>query len=185
MGRDTVERYRVSVRSSGRLYKVLAHQVFDDESLLVELRSRPLKRHVLSGTLANNGSELAFQPDSVDDGRAHHVHYHPSGQVRIKAHDGTLLRELSFPPIPVLHCPLQLFHLSVASVDQLDVDSKPHDFWDYVVDIDKMPVNRLQCTVWIGPKGSVHASPHPSSPPIHFVLDLLQEIHCSRKRYFQ
>jgi hypothetical protein len=170
VGRDTTERYRISVRSRGRLYKALAHQVLEDETLSIELRSRPLKRHVLSGTLAISSGELTIQPNSVGDGGgAHHVHYHPSGQLRIKAFNGTLIRELSFPPIPVLHCPVPLLLLSVASVDQLDVDNRTPGLGDHVVDLDEMPVNRLQCMAWVGPKGSLKGV-GPLSTPAQKIL---------------
>lgn len=165
VGSDTTERYRISVRSRGRLYKALAHRVLEDETLSIELRSRPLKRHVLSGTLAISCGGLTIQPNSGgDNGRAHHVHYHPSGQLRIKEFDGTVIRKLSFPPIPVLHCPVPLLLLSVASVDQLDVENRTPGLADHIVDLDEMPVNRLQCAAWIGPKGSLKGLSTLSTP---------------------
>ncbi|THJ25295.1 MAG: hypothetical protein CAF45_001970 [Nitrospira sp. CG24E] len=169
---DTVERYRLSVKVGNRRYKLFAYQVLEDETLSIELRCQPRKQRVLSGRLEAQSGEITILPDVESKGdRAHHVHYHPSGLLRIKAFDGTLIRELSLPPLPLLHLALPLFLLSVATVDQLDTDDRPSRLGDHVVDLDCMPIQRLQCVVWIGPKGSFGALSPISVPAQKIVYD--------------
>jgi hypothetical protein len=172
MSLNTVERYRLSVKIGNRRYKLLAHQVLEDETLSIELRSQPRKQHVVSGRLEALSGEFTISSDvGYKDGRAHHVHYHPSGRLRIKAFDGVVIRELSFPPLPLLHVAIPLFLLSAASVDQLDEDEKAPRLGDHVVDLDEMPVKRLQCVAWIGPKGSFSALSPMSVPAQKIVYE--------------
>ena len=150
----TFMRYKVSLVSEGVRYKLLSHQVAEDESLFVEFRSPPREKYVVGGTVIS--TELGIRIEEVHDrkdSRAHHLHYHPSGKVNIKRQDNTVINSLQFPPLILLDGALPLFMVSIASTDQLEIDHKKKDIADVDYDLDEYPVDRLHAEVWIGKKG--------------------------------
>lgn len=168
----TSERYKVNLVSGNTRYKLLAHQVVEDESLFVEFRSSSRLKHVVGGTVINSDKGLRVEEvHDRKDSRTHHLHYHPSGKVNIKRQDGTIINSLQFPPMILLDGALPLFIVSIASTDQLEIDYKKKDIADVDYNLDKSPVDRLHAEVWIGNKG-VFDSMHPQiQPSIKVVYD--------------
>jgi hypothetical protein len=154
MAKNTREVYRLPVLKDGRFHKALSHSVEEDESLFVMNRNNFRPRYIASGIpqLTPNGLRLADQTST--DMRSHHVHYHPSGALIVKARDNRTVARIQAPPMPMLSAPFLMFHLSVARIDQLAVDKRKPCFGDHAIDLSKMNVGRLQIECWVGPKGA-------------------------------
>jgi len=170
MAKDTQEIYRLSVRHNGKLYKGLSHSVEEDESLFVMNRNPARPRHLASGTpiLTKDGVSLD-RPTSIDE-RAHHVHYHPSGVVVVKARDGTILRRIQAPPMLMLSTPFLMFSMSVARIEQLSVDGRHAAFGDHVIEVSQLDIKRLQIDCFVGPKTSFDGSLLGTFGPLHRIV---------------
>ena len=172
MPKITIERYKVSLVSEGVRYKLLAHQVAEDESLFVEFRSPPREKHIVGGTVISTEKGIRIEEvHDRKDSRAHHLHYHPSGKVNIKRQDNTVINRLQFPPLILLDGALPLFMVSIASIDQLEIDHKKKDIADVDYDLDEYPVDRLHAEVWIGKKGVFDSMRPQLQPSIKVVYD--------------
>lgn len=154
MSKDTREIYRLSVKKGDRIFKALSHSVEEDESLFVMNRNPPRPRHIITGIprLGENG--LGLDNCTSTDTRSHHIHYHPSGIVIVKARDNRLVARIQAPPMPMLKNPFLVFYLSVARVEQLQLENRQPAFGDHVIDVSSMDASRLQIECWVGPKRS-------------------------------
>src|SRR5207249_4813447 len=109
----TQQLYRLSVRHNGRLYKALSHSVEEDESLFVMNRNPPRPRHVVSGIPILLESGLNLGSPSSTDMRSHHVHYHPSGTLIVKARDNAMVARIQAPPMSMISKPFLIYFISV------------------------------------------------------------------------
>jgi hypothetical protein len=157
MSQTTREMYRLSVKSQGRLYKALSHSVEEDESLFVMNRSPPRPQHIATGIPLLTETGIRFGSPQFTDSRAHHVHYHPSGALIVKAADNRTLTRVQAPPMPTLSGPFLMFHLSVAVIGQLAEEDNRARFADHVIDLSAMDIRRLQIECWVGPKAAFDA----------------------------
>jgi hypothetical protein len=152
MPKVTSDRYRVSIQApSGVRYKALAHSVEEDESLFVVCRSRPRPRHIASLVMNPMGLQMS---DSAHPVHAHDLHYHPSGEIRIKDEAGKLIRTVQSRPLPMLAEPTQLFFHSAAQFSQFDEDKKKLELGDQVIVWGGVEGRRIHAETWVGPKGA-------------------------------
>ena len=119
------------------------------------LRSPPRPTHIPIGKPVSTPTGITFDsPDLMEDTRAHHVHYHPSGVLIVKAFNNRTLNRVQAPPMLMLSTNFLLFHLSVATIEQLAPDRRRPGFGDHVIDLSAMAVHRLQIECHVGPKGA-------------------------------
>lgn len=149
MPKNTVEEYRLSVVANGVRRKLLRHSVEEDETLLVQVRSKP--RPTAVGTVVSGHGKTEVSDVRVD---RRGLSYHPSGRINIKSYNGKHQEVLTAPPFILIKQPIFLLSQSAAKIEQLDIDDSKTNFGDHCIDLSGVLLRRIHSECVIGPKGA-------------------------------